>query len=158
MRRLLYAVIFLIFVSLILLNNSSFAAHKVGIGVILGDPSGFTTKLFLTDSNAFDAGIGPSGDDGFYLYFDYLRIFRNLFPINELSLYLGAGVGLHHHDKETKHHDEDELSLEARLPIGIAYLFRQIPLEIFLEIAPALEIIPDIDFDLRGGLGARYYF
>ena len=26
------------------------------------------------------------------------------------------------------------------------------------ELAPALEIIPDVDFHLRAGIGARYYF
>ncbi len=29
------------------------------------------------------------------------------------------------------------------------------PLGIFLELAPALEIIPDIDSEIRGGLGLR---
>ncbi|MCX7678051.1 MAG: DUF3996 domain-containing protein [Spirochaetes bacterium] len=138
--------------------TSSGAAPKVGIGAILGDPSGFTAKLLLNNTDALCFGIGPSGSDGFYLYLDYLRHFRGVFPLNELSLYLGAGAGLHHHDEKTKHHEEDEVSLEARLPVGISYMFHKVPVEVFLELAPALEIIPDIDFDIRGGIGARYFF
>lgn len=134
------------------------APNTFGIGFILGDPSGFTAKYFISGNDAMDAGIGPSGHDGFYLYADYLRHIRNLFPVGELTVYMGAGLGLHEHDEESKHHEEDELSLEARLPLGIAYTFRQVPIEVFIELAPALEFIPDIDFDLRGGIGARYYF
>lgn len=153
---------FLIATSLIILTASfahvEAASNTFGIGFILGDPSGFTAKYFISGNDAIDAGIGPSGRDGFYLYADYLRHFRNLFPVSELSFYLGAGIGLHQHDEASKHHEEDELSLEARLPLGIAYTFSKVPIEVFLELAPALEFIPDIDFDLRGGIGARYYF
>ncbi len=44
------------------------------------------------------------------------------------------------------------------MPFGINYVFEPIPIEVFLEIVPALEIIPDVDFHLRAGIGARYYF
>ncbi len=156
MKRFLLSAVFIIVCTS--LTQSVEASSTFGIGFILGDPSGFTAKYFISGNDAIDAGIGPSGRDGFYLYVDYLRHFRTLFPVSELSLYVGAGIGLHEHDEESKHHEEDEVSLEARLPLGIAYTFRQVPIEVFLELAPALEFIPDIDFDLRGGLGARYYF
>ncbi len=156
MKRFLVSVVFII--AWASLTQFAEASNTFGIGFILGDPSGFTAKYFISGNDAIDAGIGPSGRDGFYLYADYLRHFRTLFPVSELSLYVGAGLGLHEHDEESKHHKEDEVSLEARLPLGIAYTFRQVPIEVFLELAPALECIPDIDFDLRGGLGARYYF
>jgi hypothetical protein len=156
MKRILFAVPFAV---LMCVSAQAFAAsNSFGIGFILGDPSGFTAKFFVSGNDAIDTGIGPSGRDGFYLYADYHRHFRNLFPVPELSVYVGAGAGLHEHDEESKHHEEGELSLEARLPLGIDYVFRQVPIEVFLELAPALEIIPDIDFHLRGGLGARYYF
>lgn len=156
MKRFLTAAVFII--ASIACAQADAASNTFGIGFILGDPSGFTAKYFISGNDAIDAGIGPSGRDGFYLYADYLRHFRNVFPVSELSLYAGAGVGLHDHDEESKHHEEDEVSLEARLLLGIAYTFSQVPIEVFLELAPALEFIPDIDFDLRGGLGARYYF
>ena len=152
-------IFFVTFTMLMCFSTQTFASsNSFGIGFILGDPSGFTAKFFISGNDAIDAGIGPSGRDGFYLYADYLRHFRNLFPVPELAVYVGAGAGLHEHDEESKHHEEDELSLEARPPLGIAYVFRQVPIEVFLELAPALELIPDIDFHLRGGLGARYYF
>ncbi len=157
MKRLSITIFYIVIISLSTKLSAS-SSHTFGIGFILGDPSGFTAKYFINGNNAIDAGIGPSGRDGFYLYADYLRHVHNLFPVTEISLYVGAGLGVHDHDEEHAHHEEDEVSLEARLPLGIAYTFRQVPIEVFLEIAPALEFIPDIDFDIRGGLGVRYFF
>jgi hypothetical protein len=82
-------------------------------------------------------------------------------PVPGLALYFGAGAGLHNRDRDDRSRhddDDDENSLEARLPIGLEYTVRTVPLGIFIELAPALEVIPDFDFHLRGGIGVRYYF
>ncbi|HOF14170.1 MAG TPA: hypothetical protein PLH80_11450 [Spirochaetota bacterium] len=34
----------------------------------------------------------------------------------------------------------------------------EVPIRIFFELVPALRIAPDVDFGIRGGLGARYFF
>ncbi|HPA73771.1 MAG TPA: hypothetical protein PKY31_15985 [Spirochaetota bacterium] len=136
------------------------AANRFGAGIVLGDPSGLTGKLFISGSDAVDFGLGASAHDGFYLYADYLRHFAGVFPVGELALYLGAGGGFrnHDHDESDRHDHDDENSLEVRVPIGVEYTVRQVPLGIFLELVPALELVPDVDFHLRGGLGARYFF
>jgi len=146
--------------TMILMAGTLYAAPKIGVGFILGDPSGLTAKAFLGDNDAVDIGVGPGARDGFYLYGDYLRHFGNVFPVPELALYLGFGAGLHNRDRDDRGRgdDDDENSLEARLPLGIEYTVRRVPLGVFLELAPALEVIPDFDFHLRGGLGVRYYF
>jgi hypothetical protein len=134
------------------------AESRLGLGVVLGDPSGITGKVFISSSDAIDAGIGASHHHGAYVYGDYLRHFSGVFPVPSLLLYLGIGPGFYDHDSEGRNHSEsDENGLECRFPIGLEYRFTTIPLAAFLELVPAMEIVPDIDFHLRGGLGIRYF-
>ncbi len=147
---------------IIILSSSvmlSPAEKRIGAGFILGSPSGITGKLFLDKSNAVDVGLGVASGDGFYLYGDYLRHFSGVFPVDNLVLYFGIGPGYHRYERKNKR-DENEVEnrLEARLPIGLEYVVDKAPLGVFIELAPALRVSPDIDFDVRGGIGLRYYF
>lgn len=142
---------------IVLLTTSVSAAHNIGAGIILGDPSGLTAKIFMGRDDAIDFGIGESADD-VYIYGDYLRHFYGIFPLNELAVYLGIGGALHDWEHHKKYYDEDELRLEMRVPVGIEFIARKVPVGVFLELVPVLRIIPHIHFGIRGGLGARYYF
>jgi hypothetical protein len=135
------------------------AEKTFGIGVILGDPSGLTGKVFLNENHALDFGLGDPLGKGFYLYGDYLLHFPGVFPPSEFSFYLGAGAGFHRWEKDNRGRgDDEENRLEARLPVGLEYMTQKVPLGLFVELAPALRISPDMEFEFRGGLGARYYF
>ncbi|HOP63515.1 MAG TPA: DUF3996 domain-containing protein [Spirochaetota bacterium] len=136
------------------------AEGDFGAGFILGDPTGLAAKYFISGSDAFDCGIGASSHNGFYFYGDYLRHIPDLFTLDELAFYIGAGAGFQHHDDNNdKHHDRDEYnSLDIRVPVGLEYTVEKAPLGFFIEVVPALQITPDIDSDIRGGLGVRYYF
>ena len=138
-------------------TTTLYAAHNIGAGFILGDPSGLTAKLFLGSNDAIDIGIGESADD-LYIYADYLHHFVNVFPVSELAFYLGFGAGFHDWEKNNRNEHEEENRIDVRIPFGLEYTFKKVPIGLFLELVPALRVIPDIDFDIRGGLGARYYF
>ena len=131
--------------------------RKIGAGFILGSPSGITGKLFLDKGNAVDIGLGVASGDGFYLYGDYLRHFSGVFPAENLNLYFGIGPGYHRYEKKNRW-DEDEVEnrLEVRLPIGLEYMVDKVPLGVFIELAPAMRVAPDFDFEVRGGIGLRY--
>jgi hypothetical protein len=155
---------------LVYFNKSAYSSEskKFGAGFILGEPSGLTGKYFFDKSSAVDLGIGSDLGDGFYLYGDYLYHYYNIFPVRELkdlSLYFGAGLGFHRfsddhyynrHDRYYDHYTENRLDI--RVPVGVEYTVTKIPLGIFVELVPALRIIPDIDFNFWGGIGVRYYF
>ncbi|MCX8123367.1 MAG: DUF3996 domain-containing protein [Spirochaetes bacterium] len=152
MQKLLLPVIILS-----LLTTPLVAANTIGAGFILGDPSGLTAKIFMGKSDAIDFGIGESADD-LYIYADYLHHFHGVFPVSELAFYIGVGGGFHNWEKDKRDEHEEENRIDVRIPFGLEYTFTKVPIGIFLELVPALRIIPDIDFDIRGGLGARYYF
>lgn len=130
-----------------------------GAGFILGSPSGITGKMFFDTNNALDFGLGVVSGDDLYCYADYLKHFSGVFPLSDLALYIGLGPGYHRFEKEHKKRDDErENRFELRVPLGLEYTLRKIPLGIFLELAPALRVVPEIGFDIRGGIGVRYYF
>jgi hypothetical protein len=52
----------------------------------------------------------------------------------------------------------DNFRLGIRAPAGLNYIFAAAPLDIFLEIAPVLDVINKTEFRLTGAIGARYFF
>ena len=50
------------------------------------------------------------------------------------------------------------LVLAIREVLGIAWLPRNTPIDIFLELVPSLELTPASGFALDAAIGARYFF
>ncbi|MBP2681688.1 MAG: hypothetical protein H6Q78_1551, partial [Candidatus Krumholzibacteriota bacterium] len=47
---------------------------------------------------------------------------------------------------------------DRRVPVGLTYIFDGAPLDIFFEIVPILDLIPDTEFDANAAIGIRFYF
>jgi len=135
-------------------------SRNLGMGIILGAPTGISVKTWTTATNAAVLGIAwnlEEEDISVHFHIDYIwHNFRALNvdveqPEGRLGFYYGIGSRL---SVET---DEDS-RLGPRLPIGLNYVLLKVPIDFFLEIAPILDIVPDIDFALNGGIGARFFF
>ena len=143
-----------IFISIILFQLSMNAQDKnFGLGIILGEPTGVSAKLWTSGDNAFDFAAAWSfkGNGHLLLQADYVwHIFR-LIPVSsgKLPFYVGVGgrVVL----------DNDPL-IGVRVPLGLDYMFSNAPVDIFVELVPILDLAPSTDFDFGGGIGARYWF
>ena len=48
--------------------------------------------------------------------------------------------------------------LGIRIPVGIEYLFGNVPLGAFFELVPILNLRPDTEFDFEAGIGIRFFF
>ena len=127
--------------------------RPLGLGVILGEPSGISFKSWLGKWTAWDAGIAWSidGEDALHLHGDYLLHDFGLFEVDEgkLGLYYGIGGRLR---------IEDNSRLGVRIPVGLEYMFEGAPVDIFFELVPLLDLAPDTEFLMNGGIGARYFF
>ena len=126
-----------------------------GIGVIAGEPTGITGKYMLNENNAIDAGVGwkTSGDSEFHIYADYLFHIHDLIKVSKGALPVYVGGGLRYVDR-----DEKDNKFGIRIPVGLEYLFENVSLGAFAELVPVLNLSPDTDFDLEGGVGIRFYF
>ncbi len=139
-----------------------------GLGIIIGEPTGLSGKLWLDNSQAVDFLLAFSIDDDYddnirRLLFgaDYLFHFDAFKPRSvELPLYVGIGGKIVFFDRDNGRFrdDDDDFGLALRIPLGISLLLKSAPLEFFVEIVPGLFILPGTNADLDAGLGARYYF
>lgn len=150
----------LIAVALLLLAQTSFAREEYQLGVILGSPTGISGKMSLGNNRSIDAALAYSiaHDLGLEFHADYLIENAHSFSINApqpLELYFGIGARLAVIDKG-RH--EDDLAIGPRVPVGVSYTISNPNLQFFGELALTLNIVPDSDADLDGGIGARYRF
>lgn len=123
-----------------------------GIGVIMGEPTGFAAKTWLSRNDALDAGVGWMFSRAwFHTHIDYLRHIHNVIPVTEgqFSVYFGAGprfgIG-------------KDFSFGARFPGGILYMFDSVDLDLFAEVVPGVQFVPRAEFEMGAGIGARWWF
>jgi hypothetical protein len=143
-------------VLLVVLSSASARAESgsFGLGLILGQPTGVTGAYQLSDRTAIDAAVGLGWVDArrFYLHVEFDYFLPRLISGGsaELSAYLG--IGGFFYDLR------DDPGLGVRAPFGLSLDFTSVPLQLFLEASLLLFLTPDVDLDVRGALGFRYYF
>jgi len=135
----------------------------LGVGVILGDPSGISLGYKLDADASLQAALAWDliSPGGFTLTGDYIFHFDRMFKVKKvfIPLYAGIGakltmlVGTGRYDSSAS-----TIGLAARIPLGIRWEFADLPLEAFLELVPGLRLFPDTSFDAGMGLGIRWYF
>lgn len=145
------------FILLILLSVSTmnFSQERgFGAGIIIGEPTGLSGKLWLLGGNALDMAAAWSfkGNGALLLQADYVFHTFNLIKVEsgKLPLYYGIGGRIILHDNDTY--------LGIRVPVGLDYMFNNAPVDIFVEIVPILDLTPATDFDIGAGIGVRYWF
>ncbi|HET6613334.1 MAG TPA: DUF3996 domain-containing protein [Kofleriaceae bacterium] len=161
---------------------SDFQANKeFGLGIMFGAPTGLTAKWYTGKDTALDFGLGVYHHfyyhDAFHIHADFLwhpAVLAKADPF-WLALYFGVGGRLLHHDSYYHRGDyfyDDHTHLGARVPVGLVMDFNNIPLDIFFELVPTLDLLviqnddrytdddhhDGLNFELDGALGARYYF
>ena len=137
------------------LARAESASHTFGVGLIFGDPTGISGKLWLSNKHAVDMGaawaVGTKHHRAaFDLHADYLYHF-DVIHVSRGRLPLYAGIG-------GRVILANEASVGVRIPLGITYLFADAPFDIFLELAPIMDLVPSTAFDANAGFGARFYF
>ncbi len=125
----------------------------LGLGIIFGEPTGLSAKMWTGEKTALDAAVAWSfvGEGWLHIHADFLMHNYDLLSVSQgaLPVYygLGAYVGL-----------SSDLGLGLRVPVGLAYQFDGAPVDVFAEIVPGLGLLPSITFYIGGGIGVRYYF
>ncbi len=140
-------------VAMLLCGNVSAQDSGFGLGIIVGEPTGISAKLWTGQSTAIDGAVAWSfgRNEAMHIHVDYLFHYFNLFNIEKgkLPLYFGIGgrVKL-----------ADDTKVGVRIPVGIDYMFSNAPVDIFLEVVPLLNLVPDTEFDINAGIGVRFFF
>lgn len=157
MKKLLIIPLLALFLGLTL-NNTAQAQNNskdLGVGFMVGEPTGLTLKSWTGGGNAIDVGVAWSFGryDAISIQADYLWHNYNVFSeVDEGSLPLYYGIG------GRLVLGENDSYIGARVPVGLNYLFEDAPVGLFIEAAPIINVAPSTDFDIDGTLGARFYF
>jgi hypothetical protein len=124
----------------------------VGLGIVLGDPTGFSAMFRLGGAGALDLAIGIDvfGDDDFYVHLEYVHFLTDLSRGGTAGLIPYVGIG--------GFFVTDVDFIGARAPFGLAIEFNRAPIQIFGELALFLLLDPDVDLDVGGAIGFRYFF
>ena len=140
---------------MLFLPGISRADNEMGLGIIVGAPTGVSGKVWKDDRHAMDAAIGWSlGDnESFYVHGDYLFQDPKQFAVSEgkMPYYYGLGARL-------RQDSGKDARLGVRAPLGLEYLLEDAPLDIFIEIALVVDLVPETEADLNAGIGVRYRF
>ena len=124
-----------------------------GLGIIAGDPTGLSGKQWVSRENAIDVGLAWSFRSKGYvnIHSDYLWHFESAISSRERFVpYVGVGgrVGI----------GSGDVRLGVRVAGGLAFWPNGVPLDIFVEIAPIMDLIPSTTLTANGGVGARFFF
>jgi hypothetical protein len=126
-----------------------------GLGVIFGEPTGFSGKYWVDEDHAFDFGLAYSfahPNRTFSLHADYLfHRFDVLKTADRFPIYYGFGGRIHFGNK-------DGNTLGARGVVGILWMHRSLPIDLFVELAPVFNLFPETSLHLDFAIGGRYYF
>ena len=124
-----------------------------GLGIIIGEPTGISAKVWTGKTTAIDAAAAWSFyyPEALHLHADFLKHNFALINVNsgKLPFYYGLGAQL-------KIANEPQLGI--RIPVGLSYIFENFPIDTFIEIVPELDIVPATQFWINAAIGVRYYF
>ena len=140
----------------------------IGIGIEVGAPTSIDIKLMVGNSEGIVIGVGGGiwYDESLALHLDYLwHPLVAHFDGGTLSGYIGVGGwasvgvdGAHIGYYQPFYRGAQPVALGLRVPFGISLAFNTVPIELFAELVPAVEVFPGIGVFGQGGLGARFYF
>ena len=154
------------FLSALAIQGSVAQDHGFGLGVILGEPTGISAKYWTSSVNAFDFGLGWSiggdrigqhggiyeGGSRVHFHMDYLwHAFHVIRSNQRFPLYYGIGGRVNTGAGY-------DASVAVRGVIGLAWLPHDVPIDVFLELVPSLQLTSSTGLGLDAGVGARYFF
>ncbi len=137
-------------------NSYSDHAGKFGAGITFGEPIGADVKYWFNEIMAIDGALGWSfhDDTDVYLHSDVLWHNFHLIPVSQGQMPLYFGVGTLARFRNSNEANQ----VGIRAPAGISYLLDNAPVDIFAEVAPAIDVAPYVRGEVTGGIGIRYWF
>lgn len=144
----------------------------VGLGLQVGSPTAITIKFGGLQQNGFVVGLGS----GFAYYgvfapnlsvhVDYLFHVATLVRNRDIAMtaYVGPGLWLalgsygYGFGLYKGGYAVVPFGIGVRMPLGLSLGFSSAPIELYLELDPALFVFPRADFGTGASLGFRYHF
>lgn len=142
-----------IIMTILVFNIVQAQENGLGVGLIIGEPTGISGKIWTGNNTAIDGALAWSfGDNAqLHIHADYIIYKFDMIQVDEGKLPIYFGIG-----GRIKLNDSTKLGV--RIPVGINYLFEDAPIDMFFEIVPILDLLPSTKLNFNGGVGIRYFF
>ena len=125
-----------------------------GVGFGVGEPTGIAAAYRPHEKHTIAGVFGWGfGVGSIHLHADYLATIVRVKPpesILSVDVYAGAGptINIHH---------ETQPGFGIRVPLGISIAFEK-PVDVFMEAAPVIGLIPSTELNINGTVGVRAWF
>ncbi len=149
-----FTVLILSFLFVLSFTLCAHASKKgLGLGIVLGQPTGISIKNFMDKDSAIDFMVNwDFSAGGIGAHVQYLIHKYDVFKVKEgkLPFYFGVGgfAGFW----------SGGMWAGAQVPVGLAYEFGRDPIDIFFEVRPGILLLPGMHPNVSGGIGIRYWF
>lgn len=168
MKSYIYTVSLILILLISISESKSFSPKNktFGFGIMLGEPTGLTAKLWVDKEQAIAFGLGNSYLGAFRLGADYLFHF-DAFNSRIVNMYAGPGLAVgfgesggwwYHNKNKYWYKENDEIGFGVRGVFGINIVPKRTPLEIFGEVGVLIGMVPATRADVEGSIGIRFYF
>lgn len=127
------------------------APGDVGIGGQIGNPSGLSLKVYRPGFPSYDI-LAAWDLDRFYFINVHGLYEHHVGNSERVHVFFGPGGFVGVDDRVGD--DEVDVGLSGRLGLNVLAG----PFEIYVQATPRLEVVPDTEGDIGGGIGLRYYF
>ena len=157
---LVFLVLILVPVSSVSLNTSSAAYSRYALGLNLGTNTGLGFQYRANRDFDVIGNLGLNNFGASHLSFDMAANYKiNEFSIDrayfDVTMGIGANVGI-------PLDDEHGVNFSVLVPFGIVYHFTEVPIDMYVRIAPGLRIINEgdvaINVGFSGFIGALWRF
>jgi hypothetical protein len=135
---------------------SSSDRGKVGIGIVLGAPSGFSVKYWESQRVAYQGSIGGMFHGGLMIGGDYL-VHENALRYQQVPFYYGAGIFLGDAGFGGPDYSQGKLALGIRAAFGLNYVPREYPFDVAIELGPSLLLTPTVGMGVLLSVAFRFY-
>lgn len=130
------------------------ASTVLETGLSLGQPTGVSAKYWISNIRAFQFGLGWSLETGnkfiagqadlLWHNYDFLPM---EVEFGKLPIYYGVGL----YGRLSRN-----IELGVRVPVGMEWLIRGVPVSLFLESVPSVKLLPSISINFQSAIGIRY--
>lgn len=139
------------------------AGGLFGLGVVVGEPTGFSAKYWTRSDRALDFALGASFYSDFRFHATYL-FHVDAFNHQRVPLHYGIGLSLTGKGDRSvvvgggSVTRRSELGIGPRGSLGVSYLLPNAPFDLFLEIGATLFVVRPAGLELDLLVGTRFYF
>jgi len=151
----------LVSLALVLSLHAFSQTEGIGIGAAIGSNIDFTAKMWTGEKTALAAaaGFGWGSYGGLHLSVDFLYHGWS-FDVGQdmMKIYFGGGLGIGTY--LGSYYYSSNFFMTLRPPVGVGYYFHSMPLELFAEFVPGVDLFGPWGVRFRDVevVGARWYF